>query len=212
MQSEPLVSFSGVSRLYGARLIFRRLNLELLPGRIYLLLGPNGAGKSTLLRLAAGLAKPDSGTVRLLPGTRLSFLGHATWLYPALTAFENLRFWARAHGLKTAAPALLDFLAHVGLERFAHEKVRVFSRGMAQRLSFARCLLPEPDLLLLDEPFSGMDSETQEILRAELSRRRDHGAAILLVSHSPETDRKFADMVLRIADHSLIKEEVSPQC
>lgn len=198
MPPDALLSLRDVSRFYGEKPVFRNLDLELAPGLLYLVLGPNGAGKSTFLRLLAGLSAPDSGKVERRDNLRLSYLGHPTFIYPALTAIQNLRFWARAWNMTANDEILLAALALVGLERHAHEQARVFSRGMAQRLNFARCLLPNPELLLLDEPFTGMDARTRAALYAEIAARRDAGVCVVLVSHIPESDGALADVVLTI--------------
>lgn len=213
MPPDSLVSLRNVSRLYGEKLIFRNIDLDLLPGRAYLLLGANGAGKSTLLRLIAGIAQPDSGQIKRRERTNTAYLGHSTFLYPALTAFQNLRFWAKAWKHPASNGEIMQALEQTGLSSHAHEKAGVFSRGMAQRLNFARCLLPEPELLLLDEPFSGMDAGTQELLRPELARRRSAGACIVLVSHMPEADGSLADEIFTIAGRRLeSKAPAGPRC
>lgn len=203
MPPDSLVSVRGVSRLYGEKLIFRNLDLELLPGRIYLLSGANGAGKSTLLRLLAGLARPDTGKIIRRENINMAYLGHGTFLYPALTALQNLRFWAKANAAEADTATLMQALGRTGLEAHANEKAGDFSRGMAQRLNFARCLMLDPDLMLLDEPFTGMDFQTQALLRPELARRRDNGACIVLVSHAREADGCLADEFLTIASRRL---------
>lgn len=211
MLPDSLASFRNVSRFYGDKLIFRNLDLDALPGKIYLILGANGAGKSTLLRLAAGLARPDAGKISRRDKLRIAYLGHATFLYPALTALQNLRFWAKVHRLSNNDAGLMDLLAKAGLEAHAHERAGIFSRGMAQRLNFARCLMLEPELLLMDEPFTGMDEHSRTALRIELSKRRDLGACVMLVSHSPEADGKIADAILTIEKHRLVQ-KTAPVC
>lgn len=198
MRADCLLSLRNVSRFYGEKLVFRNLDLDIEPGRVYLLLGPNGAGKTTLLRLLCGLLRPDSGEIERRESLALAYLGHATFLYPALTARQNLRFWADLHNLAPSEAELLDVLSRCRLAEQADDKVKTFSRGMCQRLNFARCLLLAPDLLLLDEPFTGMDSANQTLLRAELKSARDAGSAIMLVSHAPDLDGALADVTLRI--------------
>lgn len=200
MAIESLLSLRNVAKIYGQRLLFRDLSLELRPGAIYLVLGANGAGKSTLLRLIAGLVKPDAGEIRRHRPLREAYLGHATFIYSGLTAIQNLRFWARAYNLAASKARLMEALALTGLESVADEKAGVFSRGMLQRLNFSRCLMSEPEFFLLDEPFSGMDEPSRENLRSELVRRRENGICAILVSHDPESDSQIADYILTITN------------
>ena len=161
----PLLELKGVAKAFGPRLLFRRVDLVLMPGTLSLLAGANGAGKSTLMRVMAGLIKPDSGTVlRHVPVEKTGYMAHATFLYPGLDAEENLLFWARAAGLDHAAERAEKALAAVGLTRHAHERAGIFSRGMAQRLNLARLMLAEPSLILLDEPSTGLDVASRRML------------------------------------------------
>lgn len=203
MPADAVLKLQGVTKFYGEKLVFRNLNFTGWPGQLYLILGANGSGKSTLLRVMAGLARPSSGIVTRVAGLRKAYLGHATFLYGALTAMQNLRFWNRALALGRGEEELIALLERVELAAHAHEKVRVFSRGMAQRLSFARCLLPQPQLLLLDEPFTGLDERSQSLLAAEINELKQSGACIALVSHSPQTDAKLADHVFMISGAQL---------
>lgn len=163
------------------------------------ILGANGAGKSTLLRIMANLAAPSGGRRELAPKKRVAYIGHATFLYPNLDAFENLRFQARINSLPADAASIMAWLGKVRLDKFAHEACRHFSRGMAQRLNFARALMLEPDIFLLDEPFTGLDQESAQLMKAELQARRHAGCAIALVSHAPEADLATATHVGRLA-------------
>lgn len=187
---EPKVSLCRLGKCYGRKPVLRDINREF--SGISLITGVNGAGKSTLLRVIAGLARPDAGTVSLVG--RPGYLGHATFLYPGLTARENLAFWAGAAGLAADIDSLL---ARVGLEKAADERVRVFSRGMAQRLNLARLLMADPEIYLLDEPATGLDAQSRDFLRAEIVRAKNAGACILMVSHD-EQDAAFADHVYTI--------------
>lgn len=171
----------------------KNISLHLQAGNFALLLGKNGAGKSTLLKIMAGLAKPTAGQISVKG--RIGYLGHATFLYPALTARENLTFQARANQVNADIAASLE---KVGLSSYAHEPVRHFSRGMAQRLNFARALMLQPDILLLDEPFTGMDGESTAMLKEELLAQRNAGAAIFMISHAPASDLPLATHVYEL--------------
>ncbi len=189
----PLLELRGVSKHFGDSVALRRVNLTLRPGEAVLLYGPNGAGKTTLLRTLAGLSRPVEGTV-LLGGenilnqpaankARIGFVSHATFLYNELTARENLRFTGRLFGL-----ADLDHKIDVVLDLFAvrdraAEPVRGLSRGLQQRVSLARALLHDPQFLLFDEPFTGLDAESSRNLQGVLRRLTEQGKGIIFSTH-----------------------------
>jgi heme exporter protein A len=124
-------------------------------------------------------------------------------VYPGLTALENLAFWKNAQGLRLAEADLMKLLERVGLERHAHERAGIFSRGMAQRLNLARALLPDPELLLLDEPGTGLDSRAAAMLREEIARARQRGAGVVWISHDVAADAPLADRVLTLSQGRL---------
>ncbi len=197
--SGAVLRLDGVAKLYGGRLVFRDLSLEVRPAAVLLVAGPNGAGKSTLLRIMAGLSRPSAGRVeRRVAVERMAYLGHHTFLYPQLTALENLRFWARLHGLHPSHEDLAAALSRMELLPAAMERAGRFSRGMAQRLNLARVLLLAPDLLFLDEPGAGLDVRSTGILAAEITAARARGAAVVWVSHHLDRDVALADTVLEI--------------
>ena len=173
-----MLELDRVAKLYGVKVIFKEVSCAFTAGSVSLLVGGNGAGKSTLMRIMAGLSRPSAGRVRQAEsgtrsgGLRLGYLGHATFLYPGLTALENLAFWRTAHGLRLSRSDLLTGLERVGLAAHAHERAGVFSRGMAQRLNLARVLMIEPDLLLLDEPGTGLDAASLALLRRDAHQPR----------------------------------------
>ena len=194
-----LLELRGIAKFFGHSCIFRSVDLAVARGTVTLLAGANGAGKSTLLRLMAGLLRPSAGVCecRAAEG-RVAYLGHATFLYPGLTALENLAFWKEAQGLRLTEAELTAFLERVGLERHAHERAGIFSRGMAQRLNLARVLLLEPELLLLDEPGTGLDSRAAAMLREEILRARQGGAGVVWISHDVAADAPLAGRVLSL--------------
>lgn len=174
------VSLRQVSRRFGHRQVLQDVSLSIPPGEVLLLMGKNGAGKTTLLRLIAGLLKPTSGRIEVHGS--VAMVGHSTMLYDALTARENLAFFARLHGLSPArvVDAALD---RVGLQAAMDQRIATYSRGMLQRLTIARALLPTPDVLLLDEPLSGLDEVGSRIVLTVLSEVRARGCAIVIATH-----------------------------
>ena len=195
--SAPLLELRKVSKLYGPRLIFKDITCALPPASITLLAGANGAGKSTLLRIMAGLSRPTSGTAECRAAAgKLGYLGHATFIYPALSALENLLFWRRLYAMPADEDAALALLQRVELARYAHEKAGTFSRGMAQRLNLARVLQQEPEVLLLDEPATGLDARSAALLREEICAARERKACLLWISHSLREDAPLADRAL----------------
>ena len=194
-----MLTLTGVAKFYGDRLVFKGLDLDVLPGRTLMVVGANGAGKSTLLRVMAGLSNPSSGSVRTtLERREMAYLGHQTFLYAEATAMENLRFWTGLYGLGLDETALKDALERVGLKKFAEERAGHFSRGMAQRLNLARVFCIAPKLLFLDEPDTGLDEASKSVLHQEIIRARQGGRTVVWVSHHLERDLPKADDVLHL--------------
>jgi heme ABC exporter ATP-binding subunit CcmA len=203
---------SDVSRHFGRRRVLNKVSCELRAGEIVALLGPNGAGKSTLLAIAATLLDPSSG--RVLYGDtppasgaelrqRIGVLGHDLAIYPELSASENLTFFARAYGLDDVAGAVSSALARAGLEG-RDDPVGLFSRGMRQRLALERALLHQPRLVLLDEPFTGLDDGATAALRTRLADLRGGGCIVLLATHDLETIEGLADRALLLRGGRLL--------
>jgi heme exporter protein A len=215
-----VLTLDRVAKFYGDKPVLREVSLALAPGRVLLVAGENGAGKSTLLKVMAGLSRPSAGAVRQgVDQARVAYLGHQTFLYPRLTAVENLRFWARLYGVKGGLPgdeaSLTAALDRVGLAAAAHEEAGTFSRGMAQRLSLARVFLTAPQLIFLDEPGTGLDVRSRAVMRTEIAAARERGASLVWVSHALSEDLGAADEVLllekgRVAFHGPAREFVLP--
>jgi len=196
-----LVQLNNVSKFYGTRLILKDISLVVEAGCISLLIGANGAGKSTLMQIMVGLCRPNMGLVeRNVDDFLLAYLGHTSFLYSTLSAWENLEFWAKLYKVKSIAKAIANVLEQVNLSGFAHEKVSIFSRGMAQRLSLARVLLLEPMLLFLDEPATGLDTSSVKMLHREIIAAKKRGAGIVWISHDLRTDIVVADRIIEIDD------------
>jgi len=188
--STPLVRLSGLTKKFGAVTAVRNLNFQIHQGDFVAIFGPNGAGKTTLLKMVAGLTSPTSGQV-IFGGDRAAaaraetgYVSHQTLLYNELTGRENLLFYARLYGLE-GTPDLVDsMLARVGLADARHMMVRGFSRGMKQRLTLARALLHEPRLLLLDEPYTGLDQHGSRLLTRLLGTLREERRTVLMITHN----------------------------
>ncbi len=191
-----MIEVHDLTRSFGPHIALDGVNLSVEAGEFVTLVGPNGAGKTTLLRILATLLRPTSGTVRIAgldPARdgaevrrRIGFLSHRTLLYEDLSAEQNLRFYARLYGLPDAAPRIDELLERVGLAHRRHDLVRTFSRGMQQRLAVARAVLHRPSVLLLDEPYTGLDPQATEALSALLTGLAGEGCTILLTTHDLE--------------------------
>lgn len=201
----PAIEARGVEKWYGALPAVRGIDLALAPGEFLTIFGPNGAGKSTLLRILCGAVRPTRGTVRIAGEQvggedegwrrRIGLLSHQTFLYAGLTAAENLDFYARLYGLpdrRTRVDAALD---QVGLRERRGDRVRTFSRGMQQRLALARTLLHDPEVVFLDEPYTGLDPHASAMLRAVLDRLKDGRRTVVLVTHNLSQGLEQADRV-----------------
>ena len=179
---------------FGAHPVLRGVDLHVPAGEYLVLVGPNGAGKTTLLRLLATLARPTTGEVRvggwLLPQSadrvrpHLGFVSHQPLLYADLTAGENLRFFARMYALQGASARIGEALDLVGLAKRRDDLVGSFSRGMQQRLTIARATLHQPDVLLLDEPYTGLDQDAVAMLDEVLRSVASGGRTIVMTTHN----------------------------
>jgi heme ABC exporter ATP-binding subunit CcmA len=193
-----------VSKLFGSFAALRHVSVEIESGRCYVLVGENGAGKSTLLRILAGLLRPSFGKITVFGDLepheareRISYMSHAPMLYDELTAQENLRYFASLYpGRPCLTPT--EALTQVGLDPELPRKLGQYSQGMRQRTSLARALLPQPELLLLDEPFSNMDVESVSQMVLLLAGFRRHNRTIVLTTHQRESAAPIADWVLRL--------------
>jgi heme ABC exporter ATP-binding subunit CcmA len=199
-----IVQLESLSKLYGTFVALRKISLDFEAGRCYVLLGENGAGKSTLLRVIAGLLKPTHGSIRVFGADhpadardRIGYMSHAPMLYDEFSAQENLRYFA---GLYRDRPSMQPdaALRAVGLDPALARPTGQYSQGMRQRASLARVLLPQPDLLLLDEPFSNMDAASARQMLNLLERQRADGKTILLTTHQRELAEPIADFTLTL--------------
>jgi heme exporter protein A len=191
--ASPAVLLAGITRVFGLAPALVRINLRVERGETILIRGPNGAGKSTLLRVIATSLSPTYGTgsvlgFDLLTGRdgirrRAELLGHRTRLYEDLTASENLRFSCAMYGLDP--DGVPEALKRVGLTEAAGDRIRSYSQGMRQRVAVARMLLRRPDLLLLDEPYAGLDDGGKQLVDGAILEAGREGRTVLLATHDP---------------------------
>jgi ABC-type multidrug transport system ATPase subunit len=201
----PLTArLDGISKLFGSFAALRQVSVELQPGHCYVLIGENGAGKSTLLRILAGLLRPSFGTIKVFGDlephearARIGYMSHAPMLYDELTGHENLKYFASLYpGRPNLSPA--EALRQVGLDPELNRPLGNYSQGMRQRTSLARVLLPVPELLLLDEPFSNMDIESARQMVELLAGFRRGDRTIVITTHQRELAAPIADWVLAL--------------
>lgn len=196
----------GLKKSFGLKPILRGIDLTLERGECLALMGANGAGKTTLLRILVGLTKPSAGSVSIggLDIVRdaqqirssVGFVAHQPYLYDELTALENLRFFGKMYAVKRIEERANSLLRKVGLEKKAGERVSVLSRGQVQRLSWARALLHAPQLLLLDEPDTGLDQEGQGLVTALLTEHMAQGGTVLFTTHQLERALELSSSIM----------------
>lgn len=222
--SEPnstAVQLDQVDKWFGPTVALEKVSLQVRRGDFAVLLGRNGAGKSTLLGVVARLVKPNAGRVEVCGFDvsrephrvwgKIGLVGHSTGLYSHLTARENLRFAAELYGLNLSAQRITEALAWVGLEEEADRQVKGYSRGMQQRLAIARATLHSPELLLMDEPFAGLDWEAASLLAAWMKDFVATGKTILMATHDLEQHLEKANRWL-LLDHGRMIKELEGDC
>jgi len=193
------VELRNVSKHFGTVAALRGVSIDFAGANLALLLGENGAGKSTMLRVIAGLAAPTHGEIALFGSMdrdrwkqRLGYMPHASLLYDELTGLENLEYFASLYGIRDVSLCGRAMM-NVGLEPGLQRRVGQYSQGMRQRLSLARALVHDPDLLLLDEPFSNVDVASARHMAERLAAMRDSGKCVLVVTHQPQVLDSVAD-------------------
>jgi heme exporter protein A len=204
---DPIIEVKGLVKKFGFKTVLRKVDLSLEKGDFLALFGHNGAGKTTLIRILCSLMRPTSGEIHIAGldphydretlCKNIGVISHRTFLYQNLSAFENLRFYGRMYDvsdLKDRCEALLDL---VGLTTYRSDPVNTFSRGMQQRLSVARAIIHDPQILFLDEPYTGLDQHGAEDLKKLLERFRTQRKTILMTSHN-------IDRGLELCNHSAI--------
>ncbi len=191
-----LLQASQITKRFGNRIVLNGLDLNLRSGEVVTIFGPNGAGKTTLIQILSTLIKPTSGTLQiggidalaeaLRARPSLGLVGHEPLAYLDLSPYENLKFFGRLYGLDGLEQRIADLLDEVQLIPYAHEPVKLFSRGMIQRFMIAKALIHDPMLLLFDEPFSGLDLAAKQFVLKRIDRERARGKGIVLTTHDTE--------------------------
>ena len=187
-----MIHARAVEKRYGEKRVLQGIDLDVERGGFVVVTGPNGSGKTTLLRLVVGLAQPTRGSVEVdVPRGRLGFLAHEPLVYRELTALENLDLYGRLYRVPERRERIGMLLERFRLWDARAQRVGSFSRGMLQRLALCRAFLHEPDLYVLDEPFTALDTEGTELLERELAERRERGT-FLVATHTPDRFDGFA--------------------
>lgn len=211
------VETRGLTKVYGPTRALSGIDATFTAGTVTSVEGPNGSGKSTLLSLLALIAKPTRGTIRFgdrdataQPGLRrhIGVLAHAAMIYPDLNAYENLSLFASLHDLPVDK-TLVRERERFGLGAWANRPARTYSRGQLQRVALARALLHEPALLLLDEPSTGLDANSNERLIEAVKRERERGAIVVLVTHDQALSDRIADRRLKLSQGRVATDETA---
>ena len=211
--TQPAIVLQNLVKFFGRFAALRDVSDSFAPGRLYVIVGDNGAGKSTLLRVVAGLMEPSQGSVTLLGAAtvrevahRVGYMGHAPLLYDELSGMENLRYFGGLYGLHDDSTCR-NAMQMVGLDPELSRRVGQYSQGMRQRLSLARAVLHDPELMLLDEPFSNVDVHSAREMAAVLGRVRDHGKTIFVVTHQAPLMEAVADEFVHMSAGQIVRRE-----
>jgi ABC-type multidrug transport system ATPase subunit len=212
--SQPVIVLQDLVKFFGRFAALRGISHSFARGKLYVVLGDNGAGKSTLLRVVAGLMEPSQGSVTLLGSSkardvahRIGYMGHAPLLYDELNGMENLRYFAGLYGISDDSVCRAA-MQQVGLDPELERRVGQYSQGMRQRLSLARAVLHDPELMLLDEPFSNVDVHSARDMAAILGRVRNQGKTIFVVTHQAPLMEPVADEFVQMAAGQIVAREV----
>ena len=221
MADSPLIAVENVHKRFGRKAVLRGVDLSVREGHVLALLGANGAGKTTLMRIVSGLAKPEHGEIRLGGVTfsnaghelrrYIGLVGHAPLLYDNLTGIENLRFFARLYDIEQPDQRIEAVLRAVDLWARRRDTVRTYSRGMTQRLAIARSILHNPPVLLLDEPDTGLDQESSDMLHELVRRLGASNRAILLTTHNLDRAVDWADSVSILVGGKIVYNSATSQ-
>ncbi len=202
------VEVRGLKKSYGLKPILRGVDFSLQQGQRLALLGANGAGKTTILRILAGLSRPSAGTIHVTGvdlmrdaqrvRQRVGLVAHQPYLYEELTVVENLLFFARLYAVEKARERVQELMERLGLEKRARERVGALSRGQVQRVAWARAMVHDPHLLLLDEPDTGLDQEGQHLINDLLAEHRTRGGSVIFTTHQLEQALELSDRIVML--------------
>ncbi len=216
-----IISIEKLSKAFGTNIVLRNIDLRIEKGEFLTIFGPNGAGKTTLIKIISTLVSPTSGRV-IIDGVdikenpievrkKIGVISHETYLYHELTAAENLRFFGRMYDVSDEK-RIDELIKQVGLIYRKNDRVRTFSRGMKQRLSIARALIHDPPILLLDEPYTGLDQHASAMFDKILGGMNAHDKTRVLISHDIERGIALCDRAIILADgciaHEMSKSEM----
>ncbi|HET6325141.1 MAG TPA: ATP-binding cassette domain-containing protein [Planctomycetaceae bacterium] len=203
--SGPAVSLRGVTKTFGAHTAVNNLSLTVPRGTVYGFIGPNGSGKTTTLRMIMRILHPDSGEVEVLgehttlaASDRVGYLPEERGLYKSMTVRDVLKFYAALKGLRRSRPAVDDWIERMGLTEWAGKKVQALSKGMSQKVQFIAAVVAKPELVLLDEPFSGLDPVNLEVIRDAVLDLRRQGMTVIFSTHDMNVAERMCDSIFMI--------------
>ncbi len=215
---EAILATTDLTKQFGSFRALTSASLELARGECLTVFGRNGAGKTTLLKIVATLIRSYTGDVHLFgrelkksddaTRRRIGFVSHDSFLYEDLPVFDNLMFYARLYGVDKARERVRQVIKYMGLEARSAAPVRALSRGMKQRLALGRAFIHEPELLLLDEPFTGLDERAAELLDHRIAVFKERGGSVVMTTHNVERGWRHADQVV-VLDHGRVAYETS---
>lgn len=210
----PIITAKNLVKKIGTKTILHNINLHISEGEFVTVLGPNGAGKTTLLKILSLLVKPSSGAL-IVKGKsgednflelrrHIGVISHNSFLYDNLTAYENLEFYGKLYGVANLKQRIAGVIEEVGLQYVLRDPVRTFSRGMLQRLAIARAIIHEPDILFLDEPYTGLDQHAIGILNSVLLNLNNKSRTIFMVTHNYEQGLAKSDRILIVVKGNIV--------
>jgi len=212
-----VIAVTGLTKTFGNLYALRNLSFSLNKGEFLTIFGPNGAGKTTLIRILSTITKASSGEIKIADLSfeddsekirrQIGVIAHQTFLYENLTAEENLRFYGKLYDVVNLSQKIEAILSEVGLELRKKDFVRTFSRGMQQRLAIARAMLHEPSILLLDEPYTGLDQHASGMLTNWLNRLRSSEQTIIMVTHDLKQGIELADRIAILVNGQLVSNQ-----
>jgi ABC-2 type transport system ATP-binding protein len=205
VSSEHVVELHDVTKRFGAQLAVERLSLAIPKGSIYGFIGPNGSGKTTTIRMILRIYRPDAGRVMVLgrdrgdtADDRVGYLPEERGLYPKMTVRRLLRYFGRLKGIHRPDATIDQWLERLGATQWANKKIDQLSKGMAQKVQFIAAVAAAPQLVILDEPFTGLDPVNLDLLRDAVKELRDRGTTVILSTHDMEVAQNLCDSVLMI--------------